>query len=120
MADRKNGAGGLRQKLHFQKRGEAEDEFGNPLPGGDFETVFTDYAELVPRMGGETVMASRLQGIQPYTMRVRSNGNTRQVTTAWQIVDARNANRIFNIKGISDSDQKNQYLELLVVEGEAS
>lgn len=117
----KTGAGGLRQRIHFQKRGPLLDEYDNPIgDGGPFETVFTDAAELVPRMGGETVMASRLQGVQPYTVRVRSSTNTRQVTTAWQAVDARNDKRAFNIKAISDPEQKNQYLEFLVVEGEPS
>ncbi|KKX33977.1 head-tail adaptor protein [Rhizobium sp. LC145] len=117
---RKSGAGGLRQRMLFQAKGMGPDEYGNPIPSDVFATVFEDYAELVPRLGGESVMASRLQGIQPYTARVRSSPNTRQVTTAWRLVDARNDKRVFNIKAISDPDQKNQYLEMLIVDGEPS
>ncbi len=120
MAAKRSGAGGLRQKLHFQKRGEAVDEWGNPTGGSDYATVFTDMAELVPRMGGEAVQAARLAGTQPYTIRARSNANTRQVRPHWRIVDARDSTRIMAIKAISDPEQKNQFLEILAVDGELS
>lgn len=110
-------AGALRSRVHFQKRATTESPW---LPGqtteGDFETVFTCAAEFVPLRGSETVMASRLQGVQPYIVRVRQSSQTRQVETNWKIVDARDG-REFAIKAITDPDQKRAWLEFLVEQG---
>ena len=115
-------AGALRERLHFQKRGDLEDGWGGVTPGaGPFETVFTVSAGMRPRTGGEEVTAARLAGRQPYVVTVRNSSQTRQVTTAWQLVDARNENRVFAITSpLADPDGKNQWLEFLAVEGEAS
>ncbi|OHV84160.1 head-tail adaptor protein [Rhizobium sp. LCM 4573] len=119
MAQRK-GAGSLRALLHFQEREVSDDGFGNPVTG-DFATVFTDAVELIPRMGTEAVMASRLQGVQPYTARVRASSWTRQVTPAWRAVDARSGAVYAIVSPFVDLDQKGAYLEgLLTVGGQTS
>ena len=122
MADAERRHGALRERLHFQKRGEVDDGWGNPIPGsGDFETQFTVFASMRPRTGGEEVTAARLSGRQPYVVRVRGSAVLRGVTTAWRLVDARNSNRIFAITSpLADPDGKNQWLEFIATEGEAS
>ncbi len=55
----------MREKLHLQKRAMVDDGYGNEV-AGDFVTVFTAPAELVPMRGGEGVQAARLTGTQPY------------------------------------------------------
>lgn len=112
-------AGNLRERLHFQRRAEIDDGFGNQV-AGDFETVFTEAARLMPMRGSETVLASRLQGIQPYRVTVRSSERTRAVGPDWRAVDARNANRVFNIMTAANVDEKNAYIELIVQEGVAT
>jgi len=111
-------AGRQRQKLHFQKRGEGEDEYGNSQT--DFATVFTDFAELVPLRGSEPVQAARLTGVQPYVVRIRSYGASREITPAWRAVDARNDKRVLNIRTVTNPDQKSAWLELLVDDGVAT
>jgi SPP1 family predicted phage head-tail adaptor len=109
--------GALRERLHFQSRATADDGFGNQIPAGDFETRFTIFGHLHPLRGSETVIASRLEGRQPYILTVRMTGATKQVNEAWQIVDAHDANRIFSITAPpTDPDGKNQWLEMLVVQ----
>lgn len=114
-------AGALRERLHFQRRSLADDGVGNMIPSGPFETQFTAYASLVPRTGGEEVTAARLGGRQPFVCLMRASAAMGDVTTGWQVVDARNANRVLAIKSPpADPDGKNQWLEFLVEQGVAS
>ncbi len=112
-------AGRQREKLHFQKREMIDDGYGNET-AGDFATVFTDFAELVPMRGSEPVISARLTGVQPYIVRIRSCVASREVTTAWRAVDARNDKRVFNIRTVTNPDQKNGWLEFLVDDGVAT
>lgn len=122
MAENNRRHGALRVRVHFQRRGDQDDGFGNVIPGaGAFETVFTVDAALLPLRGTESVMQARLQGRQPYIVTVRDCAPMGSVTTAWRLVDARNANRIFDINAApTDPDGKNQWREILVTEGEPS
>ncbi|MDI7923400.1 head-tail adaptor protein [Ferirhizobium litorale] len=118
MAD-KRGAGRMRAKLHFQRREISDDGYGNPI-SGEFATVFSAAAEMMPLRGGEPVLAARLTGVQPYIVRIRSHAAARQVTPAWRIVDARNQERVFNVTAISDPDGKGAWLDVMATQGEAA
>ncbi|RVL78601.1 head-tail adaptor protein [Sinorhizobium meliloti] len=115
---KKPSAGRMHQRLHFQKRQIVDDSYGNSF--GDWETVFTVAAELIPLRGGEPVQAARLVGVQPYTVRIRSCAAAREVNPSWRIVDARNASRVMNIRTVTNPDQKNAWLDLLVDDGVAT
>lgn len=112
----------MREKLHFQQRQLEPDPWGGDPRPGDYATVFTEPARLKPGLGSETIIASRLAGIQPYTVTVRSSTRTRGVNTAWRVVDARPAAgqepRVFAIKSIVNPDERDRYIDLVVVEGE--
>lgn len=111
----------LRGKVHCQKKGPATDEFGNPVPAGTaWQTQFSARAGFRPRNGGESVIAGRLQGVQPYIVTVRQSSRTRLITTGWRLVDAHNPNRTFNVRTVVDPDGKRAWLEMLVEEGVAS
>ncbi|WP_323034110.1 head-tail adaptor protein [Pararhodobacter sp.] len=112
-------AGDLRFRLHFQSRGAGSDGFGTAVTG-PFETRFTVSAGMVAKVGGESVMASRLAGTQPYVVTVRQSSQTRQVTTDWRMEDARQPGRIFNIRSIHDPDGRGAWLDMLVTEGVAT
>ena len=116
---KKPSAGRMDQRLHFQKREVVDDSYGNEV-AGPFETVFTTAAELIPLRGGEPVQAARLVGVQPYTVRIRSCAAASEVTPSWRIVDARNASRVMNIRTVTNPDQKNAWLDLLVDDGVAT
>ncbi|NZD50537.1 head-tail adaptor protein [Rhizobium leguminosarum] len=113
------GAGGLREKLHFQRRELADDSYGNEQ-SGDWQTIFTTAAGLSPLKGSEPVIASRLSGVQPFILQIRSCREARDVTTAWRAVDARNPSRIFNITSVANFDEKNAYLDMMAVQGVAT
>lgn len=119
---KKPSAGRMRELLHFQRQGATpagEPDYGSPQ-AGDWETVFTEPAELAPMRGGEPVQAARLTGVQPYIVRIRSHTATREITPAWRAVDARNPKRVFNIRTITNTDQKNAWIDLLVDDGVAT
>lgn len=109
----------LREKVHFQRRGEVDDGFGNTVAGGAFETVHANWsANLKPLHGSEAVMQSRLQGRQPYILTVRSSTETREVDESWRVVDARNSDRVFSITAPpTDPDGKRAWIEILVTAG---
>lgn len=114
-------AGALRERLHFQKRLDGDDGWGNPVSGaGEWVTQFTAYAGLRPLRGSEAVMADRLDGLQPYVVTIRHQRAALDVTSSWRLVDARNPNRTFAIKSpLADPDGKNQWLEFLASVGMA-
>ncbi len=110
------GAGALRERVTFMRLDEIPDDYGGVTTG--YVDVFPDAARLQPKLGSETVMAGRLQGVQPYLLTVRSSSSTRQVTPAWRVRNDRSG-RTYNIKTVVNPDERNAMLEMLVVEGEA-
>lgn len=125
MAKRK-GAGSLNCMVTFQRREQIDTPDGGTR--GEWVDQFTVPARLAPRYGAnaESVMAARMQAQQPYNLTIRSSEKSRQVTASWRAYDARagltNAvpNRTFGIKTIVNPDERGQYLEMLVLEGEAT
>lgn len=112
----------MRERIAFQMMVEGDDEFGNPAAGG-WETQFEEPARLKPGIGSETMIASRIAGVQPYTMTIQSSLRTRQITPAWRAVDVRAGNkpdgkprRVFDIKAIANPDEWQGALNLVVVE----
>jgi len=111
--------GALRERVHCQSPAGVDDGWGTPLPGaGEFATQFTISAAMRPRTGGEAVDAARLGGRQPYVVTVRNTSQTRKISTAWRLVDARDDSRVFAITSPpADPDGKNAWLEFIAVEG---
>lgn len=87
------GAGDLRDRLIFQKRGD--DPNGDPL--GAWEDQFSRPCQLVWLRGGEQVLQQRIEGRQPVAVICRKDSSTRLITTGWRAVHSRNADQVFNI-----------------------
>ncbi|MDW9416420.1 head-tail adaptor protein [Sinorhizobium medicae] len=109
-------AGKLRSRLHFQQRTTGDDGYGGIIVG-DFATVFTDAAEIIPRMGSEAVLGARLQGLQPVTIRVRSHVATRALGATWRAVDARSGAVYAITSPPVNVSQKNDYIDMLATIG---
>lgn len=118
------GAGSLNCRLTFQVRQDEDDGFGGTR--GEWVDQFTVPGRLEPRYGSnaESILAARMQSMQPYNLTIRSSAAARQVTASWRAYDARagktgdKPNRVFGIKTVANPDERNSYLEMLVVEGE--
>lgn len=114
---KRSGAGSLSELVAFEAEVEGDDGFGGVILG--WSEVFTEHARLKPMRGNEEIIASRLQGLQPYTMTVRSNDRTRTITPAWRARNKRTGG-LYAIKAAVNIDERNQWIELLVMQGDAS
>lgn len=94
-------AGDLYYRVHCQKETDAVDELGNPVPtGGVWQTQFTVRAAYKHLRGGEDVMAGRLQGRHTQLITVRASSQSRQITSGWRLVDARDGT-VFNVRDVT-------------------
>ncbi|MBC2887308.1 head-tail adaptor protein [Ochrobactrum sp. CM-21-5] len=123
------GAGSLNCRLTFQVRQDVDDGFGGTR--GEWVDQFTVPGRLEPRYGSnaESIMAARMQSMQPYNLTIRGSTAARQVTASWRAYDARagvtvdsqgarRPNRVFGIKTVVNPDERGQYIEMLAIEGE--
>lgn len=118
MVAKRSGAGSLSERFSAERRGEVDDGYGNPV-AGEFVAQFEPFAARVtPLKGTETVMASRLGGVQPMIIRVRYSSNTKQIQPDWQLRDMRKGT-VYQIKSVANLDEKRQYLDFLAVAGVA-
>lgn len=118
------GAGSLNCRLTFQRREQISDEWGGTR--GEWVDQFTVPGRLEPRYGSnaESLMAARMQSMQPYNLTIRGSTAARQITASWRAYDARagktgdKPNRVFGIKTVVNPDERGQYIEMLAIEGE--
>jgi SPP1 family predicted phage head-tail adaptor len=93
-----SGAGSFKYRMTFAARDTAKDDYGNTI--GTWTDRFTLWANIIPRLGGEAVMAARLSGMQPVIIRVRQSPDTDQITTDWKATDEKG--KIYNIRTTVD------------------
>ncbi|TJV20609.1 MAG: head-tail adaptor protein [Mesorhizobium sp.] len=110
-------AGTLLHRVAFDKR-----ETANPDAPADYGNTVSDWVEqfacraaFIHLRGGETVMASRLQGKHTQVIRVRSSSLTRSVSTDWRVRDTRTA-ITYNVRDITPSDDR-QFIDILCESG---
>jgi SPP1 family predicted phage head-tail adaptor len=108
-------SGDLTQRVTFGERSTVSDGAGNER--GAFEDRFTLWAEFVHLRGGESVMASRLDGKHVQVIRVLTSSKSRQVTAAWMAKDARTGT-LFNIRDISPTKDR-MFIDFLCESGVA-
>lgn len=112
------GAGDLRARVSFERRGEGTDDYGNPVTGW-LPLNIERAASLTPTRGGETVQAGRIAGTAAWDCWVRNDSGTRSLLTGDRAVDARDATRTFNITFIGDMDGDRAWLLLQLKSGVA-
>lgn len=109
-------AGELRERFEFQERVAASDGYGNEQ--GAWAARYECAGRRQMLRGGESVMASRLEGRSPAIITIRANSMARAITTDWRARDIR-SEELWNIRSISPSE-KRDYLDLLVEKGVAT
>jgi head-tail adaptor len=110
--------GQLRERVAFEARPMADDGYGN-LQSGEFAEVYRCAARIKPKLGSETVLASRLSGVQPMLITVRVCEALKAIGADWRIRDVRK-DVVYDIKAISNPDEKREHLEILAVSGVAT
>lgn len=116
-------AGDLRDRVGFYKPVETDDGYGNTQIGfPPVPTVGPFAAQIVAKLGGESVLQGRLAGTNLVNITVRASADAKQVTTAWRARDER-AGVDYNIRSIIDpykgTAQRGRFLEMLCEQGVA-
>lgn len=111
-------AGPLRERVGFYPRPLADDGMGNQQSSYLDEADFIVAANIKPKLGGEGVLADRLQGKKLVNITVRCSRATGLVTEAWMAKDERTG-VTYNIRSIINPDQRKHYFEMLCEEGVA-
>lgn len=107
-----------RNRIKFQEPVTVSDGYGNEVQG--FADSFTVWANITTIKTGETVMAGRLAGKQTVVLNVRFSGQTRRITTDWRGVDARESERVFNVRSVTNVEERNAEFDILAESGVAT
>lgn len=109
------GAGPLRELWAFDERITIDDGAGNTQ--GEWQERFRCAARAETLKGGETVMAARLEGRQPYAATIRYSAKSALVTSDWRARDVRSG-VTFAISTVTTRPRRD-YRDLIVIEGPA-
>src|SRR5690606_27991555 len=80
-------ASNLRDRVSLEKQEEIDDGYGGVT--GQWVVQFERDACILLSKGGETVIASRLQSIQPALIIVRFDAETSTITADWRLIETR-------------------------------
>lgn len=114
MAQLPKSSAECRELVRFERRVEIDDGYGNMV--GGWEAAFTRRAKMHPLMGSETVIAVRLQGVQPVLIFVRFDAETLTITSDWRAIDVRNG-QSFSLKSVADMERQRRWITLMAEAG---
>ena len=80
-------ASDLDQRLIFQKETLTADPYGGSTSA--WADQMTIWGQIIFRTGSETVIAQRLQGQQPATVKVRYSSQAKLIEPSWRIKNVR-------------------------------
>lgn len=119
------GAGDLDRTFRFEKRQEVEDGYGNTVD--QWMPQFTARGMRAFLRGGESIIASRLEGRQPAILTIRNHAAAREITNDWRAVDVFGGNDEFGVPKVAFNIRENPkltddrlFLEMLVESGVAT
>jgi head-tail adaptor len=103
-------AGRLNRRVSFQRLDQTSDEYGN-VTQGTWAELFATWGNLRETTGREVIEGGALQAPMSGTLTVRGGSLARTVSEADSaVVDGRR----WNIRGITNPDQRGAWLELVV------
>lgn len=108
-------AGQLNKRVTFQTATETSDGGGGGSTswGGNV----TVWGQFRPERGRERLEAGRLESAEAGVLTVRSSEATRAITSAYRVlIDS----IPFNIRAVSNPDQRNKAIEMVVEKGVAT
>lgn len=107
----------LRDKVRFERR-SGKANVGGVIKSDWVPLGIERSARVVARMGGEGALAARLTATQPVEITVRYDSQTRTITTADRVVDARDPGRVWGIRSIGEVEGgRDRWLNLLCEAG---
>jgi hypothetical protein len=103
--------GELTRPVIFQKRGP--DANGDPL--GDWTTVVSRMAKIAPSIGGEGVVAQRLEGSQPAVIYIRRDLETKLIDSSYRVLDALDETAIWEVASVIRNEREDM-MEVLAIQ----
>ena len=110
-------ASDLRDRVSLERQEEVDDGYGGVV--GQWVTQFERNACILLSKGGETVIAARLQSIQPALIIVRHDAETATITAAWRLIETRSGT-IYNIRTSADMERRGRFITMLCEAGVAT
>jgi len=110
-------ASDLRDRVSLEKREEIDDGYGGVV--GQWVTQFERNACILLSKGGETVIAARLQSVQPALIIVRYDAETAAITAAWRLIETRSGT-VYNIRTVADMERRGRFITMLCESGVAT
>ncbi len=104
-------AGRFRDRVVIERRGGADDGFGNPAP--EWGAYMTVWANVRFTVGRERVAAGRLDGPRSATIRFRRGLLAEAITNEDRAVFERSA---WSVVAVGFAGDKNQFVDLTVEE----
>ena len=111
-------ASDLRDRVRLEMREEVDDGWGGTAPG-DWAAQFERNACILLSKGGETVIAARLQSVQPALIIVRFDTETATITPTWRLIETRSGT-VYNIRTAADMERRRRFITLLCESGVAT
>jgi SPP1 family predicted phage head-tail adaptor len=107
--------GAFKARLRFDAKTAVADSAGGVE--SDWQEQFTVRGELMALSGSEPIRAQRLEGHQPYNIRVRYSSQTKQIDPSWRVVELVDdqAGNIFAIKTVAFIDG---FIAIMAIVGE--
>ena len=109
------GVSSFKTNLRFDSREQVADGRGNPVSGEWIER-FKRKARIQPRLGGETIVAARLEGKEPVFITVRRDPKTITITSDWRAVEVIGG-KVYALQPAVDMAQDNRFLTIQGVAG---
>jgi hypothetical protein len=103
--------GELTRPVMFQKRGL--DTNGDPL--GDWVDVVGRMAKIAPSIGGEGVVAQRIEGSQPVIVYVRRDLETKLIDNSYRVVDALEPATTWEVASVIRNEREDM-MEVLAIQ----
>jgi SPP1 family predicted phage head-tail adaptor len=110
-------ASDLRDRVSLEKQEQVSDGYGGTT--GQWVAQFERDACILPSKGGETIIASRLQSIQPALIIVRYDAETATITADWRLIETRSGT-VYNIRTSADMERRGRWWTMLCEAGVAT
>ena len=110
--------GDLNKRIKIQMRNPASDDYGQPV--NEWIPEFEVWANIRPVGGNERLIAMSLQTMQTHTVAVRYQPGMmppKNLNALRILYETPECERIFNIIGARDLDEKHQFVVFDCVEG---
>lgn len=108
--------GGLRSRVYFEKLKKRVDDGGGGF-APEWLPALTVWGSLQPERGREIVAAGRLESSAGAVLTIRSSEEARAIDASYR---ATIDEVIYQVRAISNPDQKGRFLELVLERGVAT